>query len=57
MKVYELSKRRIWVKEIESGFEFFFDHIDGMYSYCIDRAGNIIHPVAWTEVEVIENVS
>lgn len=55
MKLYELSKRNIWVKEIETGFEFFFDHIDGMYSFCKDKAGNICHPAAWTEVEVIEN--
>ena len=55
MKLYELSKRNIWVKEIETGFEFFFDHIDGMYSFCKNRDGDVIHPAAWTEVEVIEN--
>ena len=55
MKLYDLSKLNIWVKEIDTGFEFFFDHIDGMYSFCKDKAGNICHPAAWTEVEVIEN--
>ena len=29
---------------------FFFDHIDGMYSYCKDMAGNVIHLAAWTQV-------
>lgn len=28
----------------------YFDHIDGMYSYCKDMLGNIIHLVAWMEV-------
>ena len=28
----------------------FFDHIDGMYSYCKDMLGNVIHLTAWLEV-------
>lgn len=28
----------------------YFDHIDGMYSYCKDMLGNIIHLTAWMEV-------
>ena len=31
-----------------------FDHIDGMYSFCTDRDGGVIHLAAWTEVEVVE---
>jgi hypothetical protein len=31
-----------------------FDHIDGMYSYCKDAYGNIVHPAAWSEVEVVK---
>lgn len=54
MKLYELSKGKIWVKEKETGFEFFFNHLDGMYSFCKDRQGNIYHPAAWTEVEIID---
>lgn len=57
MKLYELAKRKIWVREVDTGLEFLFDHIDGMYSFCKDRDGNIIHPAAWTEVEVIDNDS
>jgi hypothetical protein len=30
-----------------------FDHIDGMYSYCTDDQGNVVHPAAWTEVQVL----
>ena len=33
--------------------EFEFDHIDGMYSYCTDDEGNVIHLAAWTPVEII----
>jgi len=28
-------------------------HIDGMYSSCKDRAGQIVYLKAWTEVEVV----
>ena len=28
-------------------------HTDGMYSYCKDRAGNVVHLRAWADVEVI----
>jgi len=28
----------------------FFDHIDGMYSYCVSLQNEIIHLAAWTEV-------
>jgi len=54
MKLYELSKRNIWVREKETGYEFLFYHIDGMYSFCKDRDGNIVHPAAWTEVELVD---
>lgn len=33
----------------------FFDHIDGMYSFCRDTDGLIVHPVAWAEVEIVED--
>jgi hypothetical protein len=33
--------------------ELFFDHIDGMYSLCKDSKGNIVHLVAWAEVEIL----
>lgn len=31
-----------------------FHHIDGMYSLCHDVEGNIVHLVAWAEVEPCE---
>ena len=29
-----------------------FDHIDGMYSYCL-KDGKIVHIKAWTQVEIV----
>lgn len=31
-----------------------FKHIDGMYSYCVDSQGNIVHPAAYSEVEIVK---
>ena len=31
-----------------------FSHIDGMYSYCEDSDGNVVHLVAWAEVEIVD---
>lgn len=42
--------RDTWVQEVDSGFIFKFGHIDGMYSFCHDQAGNVVHIKAWTEV-------
>lgn len=33
----------------------YFHHIDGMYSFCEDQQGRIVHPAAWTEVELVED--
>jgi len=29
-----------------------FHHTDGMYSYCTDDEGNVIHVAVWTDVEI-----
>lgn len=34
-----------------------FHHIDGMYSYCIDCYGNVVHMAAWTDVEIMEDMT
>ena len=51
MKLYEV-KPRTWIK-IDNE-KIFFDHIDGMYSYCLDEGGNVVHINANAEVEVID---
>jgi len=57
MKLYELPNQtyfvlmRDMVADNEAIEKFFFDHIDGMYSYCLDEKQNVIHFAAWTEVQ------
>lgn len=36
------------------GNEYFFYHVDGMYSFCTDHKGDPVHLAAWTEVEIVE---
>lgn len=31
-----------------------FSHVDGMYSYCTNSDNEVVHLVAWAEVEIIE---
>ena len=31
----------------------FFKNIDGMFSYCTNKDGNVCHIAAWTNVEVL----
>jgi len=40
-------------RELKKGEILHFAHTDGMYSYCRDERGNIVHPAAWTNVGVI----
>jgi len=32
-----------------------FNHIDGMYSHCLDLKGNIVHLVASADVEIVND--
>lgn len=52
MKLYEVPRNSRIV--LSDGTQFNFKHIDGMYSYCTDDQGNVVHLVAWEEVEVKE---
>ena len=40
--------------QIEEGEELNFRNIDGMYSYCTRDSGEIVHLVAWADVEIIK---
>ena len=42
-------------KILFDGQEYFFDHIDGMYSYCTDLNGAIVHLNAMTKVHLLKN--
>ena len=39
--------------QITEGEELNFRNIDGMYSYCTRDNGEVVHLVAWTDVEII----
>jgi len=39
---------------IEEQEELNFSHVDGMYSYCTRDNGEVVHLVAWSEVEIID---
>ena len=57
MKLYDVP-RNTWVigndSEQNCYDTFKFGHIDGMYSYCHDKEGNLCHYVAWLEVEICD---
>ena len=54
MKLYELPRNSYFtLSDDETKQLFFFKHIDGMYSYCLDMKDNVIHIAAWTEVDHI----
>lgn len=67
MKLYE-APMRCWVKpisdikvpiaspNIQEDEPIWFSHIDGMYSYCINQDGELVHLVAWADVYVPEDM-
>lgn len=53
MMLYEVPNNTRVVCTIDGmDFEYLFHHIDGMYSYCTDSKGEVVHLAAWTEVEI-----
>ena len=65
LKLYEVPART-WVMLVEDGHvppshrsmsageAVFFDHLDGMYSYCKDINGNVVHLNATQKVIITE---
>ena len=50
MKLYQVPcNTRI---KLATGEEILFHHIDGMYSYCTNDQGQVVHIAAFTEVEI-----
>lgn len=41
--------------DIKAGEVIRFHHIDGMYSFCHNMKGQVVHLVAWAEVEVVND--
>ena len=51
MKLYEIPKQSKIYEEVSDGSEYFvFDHLDGMYSYCVSEKGEVVHLGASTEL-------
>ena len=65
MELYKIANKT-WVKvlgevqtppgsrDIAIGDILFFDHIDGMYSYCTDKEDNVLHLASWADVEPVD---
>lgn len=43
-------KPKSYIQMPNTGVVFYFDHLDGMYSYCLDMFGDVVHLVAWIDV-------
>lgn len=67
MKLYDVP-RNTWVriiadnknppaaKETAEGDVVKLHTIDGMYSYCTNKQGQVVHLVAWAEVEIVDEL-
>ena len=54
IRVLDKIKVPICAPEIKKGDILLFESIDGMYSCCKDKDGNVVHLVAWAEVEIVQ---
>jgi len=52
MKLYDVPRNSFVKTEVE---DFYFFHIDGMFSFCKDKNGQVFHPVATTDVISYDN--
>ena len=56
MKLYDLPRYTYFtLKGDESKEEFYLDHLDGMYSYCLTKNKKVIHIAGGAEVELLIN--
>jgi hypothetical protein len=54
MKLYNLPRKSFFTLPEQPEEQYFFDHIDGMYSYCLNKEKEVIHFGASTEVEPVQ---
>lgn len=54
MKLYEVPRHSTVI--LDTGEEIYFYRIDGMYSYCKNKEGDVVHLPAWSEVTIKEPV-
>jgi hypothetical protein len=54
--VREDMKGPVGCEPIKAGTVLFFDHVDGLYSYCLDEnKANVVHLMAGTEVDILKH--
>lgn len=55
MKLYDVPRNTfIRVKDHDyNDIVLLFSHIDGMFSYCVNEAGDVLHLAAWSDVEIV----
>ena len=52
MKLYDVPRNsRIGLPD---GSELNFSNVDGMYSFCTDDDGNVVHLAAWSDVQLLQ---
>lgn len=52
MRLYSIPEKSKIYAEVSDGSTYFiFDHLDGMYSYCVTEKGNIVHLYRGTQLE------
>lgn len=42
--------------QLPTGDVYFYDHIDGSYSYCLNMFGEVCHLAAWQSVHPLDRV-
>lgn len=54
-RVKVVSEARVppYATEVQEEEVLLFSRIDGMYSYCTNAKGEVVHLVAWAEVEPV----
>ena len=52
MKLYDVPRNSTII--LQNGEELEFKHIDGMYSVCVTKEGNVVHLAAWSDVTIKE---
>ena len=55
MKLYNVPRDTFsTIQEDDSNTVYFLENLDGMFSYCKNEAGNVIHFSASLEVDIYE---
>lgn len=54
MKLFEVPRHSTVI--LDTGEEIYFYRVDGMYSYCKNKEGDVVHLAAWIDVTIKEPV-